>query len=81
MQLAELRALKPQIMEIAAKYGVSNIRVFGSVARGDADADSDVDLMIDTAEKTSLFDIIDFKQGVADLLHTEVDVVQIEAVF
>lgn len=80
MNLSELRAFKPQIMEIAAKYGVSNIRVFGSVARGDADADSDVDLMINMESEKSLFDLIAFKQTLEGLLHTDVDVVEIEAV-
>ena len=46
MNLAELRAKKPEIMEIASRYGVSEIKVFGSVARGDEDENSDVDLLI-----------------------------------
>lgn len=80
MHLAELRALKPQILTIAEKYGVSNIRAFGSVARGDADETSDVDLLIDMASGKSLFDLVEFKQHMEDLLHSGVDVVEIEAV-
>jgi predicted nucleotidyltransferase len=41
-----LRNLRPQIMEIAAQHGASNVRVFGSVSRGEADATSDVDFLV-----------------------------------
>jgi predicted nucleotidyltransferase len=44
--LEELRSkYKPQILALAEKHGAENIRVFGSVARGDADERSDVDLL------------------------------------
>ncbi|SRR6266540_6013924 len=44
--LEELRARRDEILEIATRHGASNIRVFGSVARGDRDA-RDVDLLVD----------------------------------
>ncbi len=80
MHLQQLRAFKPQILAIAERYGVSNIRVFGSVARDEADETSDVDLMIDMAPGKSLFDLVEFKHKLHMLLDREVDVVQIEAV-
>lgn len=46
MNLEELRAYKPQILTIAKQYGVSDIRVFGSVAHDDANENNDIDLMI-----------------------------------
>lgn len=74
--LEELRAkYKPQILELAKKYGVTDIRVFGSVARGDAREDSDVDFLIKRLPKTDLMDIGGFYSGVEDLLHTKIDVV------
>jgi len=73
MNLEELRTFKPQIMQIAAQYGVSDIRVFGSVARGDADANSDVDLMIDRFQG-SLLRFMTFKNQLEDLLGSKVDV-------
>ena len=45
--LAELRAHKAQILDLASRHGVSNIRVIGPVARGDAAAGSSVDLLVD----------------------------------
>lgn len=47
MNLEELRSYKEELLKIAAQYGASNIEVFGSVARGDATEDSDVDLLMD----------------------------------
>ncbi len=79
MKLAELRQKKPEIIKIANHYGVSDIMVFGSVARGDADENSDVDLLIEL-HKGSLFDLIGFKIDVENLLHKKVDVAQISAV-
>lgn len=47
MTLAELRRKRDQILEIAHRYGVDDVRVFGSVVRGEAGPDSDIDLLID----------------------------------
>ena len=46
MDLNTIAKLKPQILEICAHHGVESIRVFGSVARGDARPDSDLDLLV-----------------------------------
>ena len=64
MNLATLRSMKPQILAIAAEHGVGNIRVFGSVARGDADETSDVDFLV-TVEKPMGWDFysIEYKYG------------------
>jgi len=48
---------KEQILALAAKYGASNVRVFGSVAAGSADAESDVDFLVDLEPGRSLFDL------------------------
>lgn len=42
-----LKAKREEILRIAAKHGAHNVRIFGSVARGEADADSDVDILVD----------------------------------
>ena len=66
--LAEIRASKNALAEIGRRYGVSNIRVFGSVARGDADDRSDLDLLIDVAPGHGYFDMAAFALDVEDLL-------------
>ena len=51
--LEVLRAKQFEIQSIAAKHGAGNVRVFGSVARGDARENSDVDLLIDIVGPTT----------------------------
>ena len=51
--LEVLRAREQEIRAIAARHGAGNLRVFGSIARGDARPDSDVDLLIDIVGPTS----------------------------
>lgn len=53
-----LRAQRDEILRLAAGRGVSNIRVFGSVARGDATPDSDIDLLVDFEVRQSGLDLI-----------------------
>lgn len=64
-----------QIMTIAARYGASNLRLFGSVARGEQTQDSDVDLLINMAKGRSLLDHVALMQDLQDLLNCRVDVV------
>jgi uncharacterized protein len=54
VDLPHLRARRDAILRLAAAYGASNVRVFGSVARGEVRADSDVDLVVDMAPERSL---------------------------
>jgi predicted nucleotidyltransferase len=71
--LAELRGRRDEILKIASRYGVFNIRVFGSVARGDATDSSDVDLLVDIEDGRSLFDLGAFYMDLRDLLGYEID--------
>ncbi len=64
-----------EILELADRHGVINVRVFGSVARGEATADSDLDLLVNMAPGRSLFDLVAFSQAVEDQLGHAVDVV------
>lgn len=72
--LAQLRAEKAAIISIAAQQGASNIRVFGSVARGEATEKSDIDLLVDLEPERSLLDHIGLMQDLEDLLGRSVDV-------
>ena len=73
--LDELRQHRDEIYEIAARYGVSNVRVFGSVARGEADDSSDLDLLIDVERGHGFFDMSAFAIGVEELLRVFTQVV------
>jgi len=72
--LAELRARRDEILEIASRHGVFNIRIFGSVVRGDATDSSDVDLLVDVENGRSLFDLGAFDMDLQGLLGYELDV-------
>jgi predicted nucleotidyltransferase len=72
--LAELRARRGEILELAARHGVFDIRVYGSVARGDAKPGSDVDFLVDIERGRSLFDLGAFYADLRDLLGCEIDV-------
>ncbi len=73
--MQELRARRADIITLAERYGASNVRVFGSVARGEASPDSDIDLIVTARDGTSLFDIVGLWQDLQDLLDCEVSLI------
>ncbi len=76
MSLEELlQAKREDILRTANKYGAFNVRVFGSVARGEADEKSDIDLLVDMEPGRSLFDLGGLLTDLEDLLGCNVDVV------
>lgn len=68
------------ILRIASEHGAQRVRVFGSVARGEARPDSDLDLLVDMSAGHGLLDIIAIKQDLEDLLGRKVDVLTEAAV-
>jgi hypothetical protein len=70
--LATLRALLP---ELRAAYGVTAIGLFGSAARGEAEPESDIDVLVDLAGPLSYFDLATLEERVAAALGASVDVV------
>ncbi len=76
MTLLEIRTTKrEEILRLAAKRGAGNLRVFGSVARGDNDAASDIDFLVDLEPGRSLLDLARLQRDLAELLAASVDVV------
>jgi len=65
---------RARIRQIALAHRVSDIRVFGSVARGDDDAGSDLDLLVDPTPETTLLDIGAIRFELKQLLGIEIDV-------
>jgi hypothetical protein len=76
--LSDIQQKRVQILKLAEKYGADNIRVFGSVVRGTAGPDSDLDLLVRFSEKCSLIDHIALMQDLEDMLHIKVDVIDEE---
>lgn len=70
-----LNEKRPQILDIAARYGARNVRVFGSVARGQADELSDIDFLVEMEAGRSLFDLGGLQVELQSALGRPVDVV------
>ncbi|MCL6643002.1 MAG: nucleotidyltransferase family protein [Candidatus Bipolaricaulota bacterium] len=76
MTLKELlQAKREEILRVCAKYGARNVRVFGSVARGEADERSDIDLIVEFEPGRSLLDHAGLWLELQELLGCKVDVV------
>jgi uncharacterized protein len=71
----QLRSRREEILRVAARYGARNMRVFGSVARGEAGPDSDLDFLVDMEPGRSLFDLGGLLMDLQNLLGRRVDVV------
>ncbi len=66
---------REDVLALAAKYGASNVRIFGSVARGTADGDSDIDFLVDMEKGRSLLDLGGLLMDLQRLLGRDVDVI------
>lgn len=75
MGIEELRARREEILRVAAHRGARQVRVFGSVARGEADEKSDVDFLVDMEQGRSLLDLGGLLMDLQELLGRRVDVV------
>ncbi|MGH3887066.1 MAG: nucleotidyltransferase family protein [Pseudonocardiaceae bacterium] len=73
--LGELRMRREAILQLARRHGAREVRVFGSVARGDAGEGSDVDFLVEMEAGRSLFDLGGLLMDLQDLLGGSVDVV------
>ena len=69
-----LNAYRERVLEIARAHGASNVRVFGSAARGTDREDSDIDLLVDVDERVTLFTLADLEEALRLLLGVQVDV-------
>lgn len=72
---ALVRGKRREIMDLARLHGARRIRVFGSVARGEATPDSDIDFLVDMEPGRSLFDMGGLLMDLQELLGCRVDVV------
>ena len=70
-----MRAQRVEIKHLCAKAGVSNVRVFGSVARGQEATLSDIDLLVDLNDDTGLFALVALRGELEGLLDAGVDLV------
>jgi predicted nucleotidyltransferase/DNA-binding XRE family transcriptional regulator len=71
---AKLRRRRRALLDAAQKRGVSKLRVFGSLARGEAGPESDIDLLVDLKPGRTLVDLAGFRREAAEILDINVDV-------
>lgn len=71
-----LEAAGPVLKVLAAEHGYRRLAVFGSVARGAAGEDSDIDLIVEAPEATSTFGFLRFRQLIAQVLGREIDLIE-----
>lgn len=73
--LDKLRSHRDELAAIAEKYGAYNMHVFGSVARGEASNESDVDMMVSAKPGTSIFDLVGLWLDLQDFLGCDVSLI------
>lgn len=76
MNLESLRRQREKILQIASKYGASNLQIFGSVARQENTSESDIDFLVELDSQRTLIDQIALIQDLQELLGCPVDVVE-----
>jgi len=69
-----LKTKREEILNMAARYGAHNVRIFGSVARGEADSSSDIDFLVTFTPGTSLFQHATLQLELEKLLGCKVDI-------
>lgn len=75
LTLEQLRNKREALIALADRHKAENVRVFGSVARGEANENSDVDLLVHFRQGASLFDLIHLIEDTSALIDTKVDIV------
>ncbi len=70
--------IQQAVEQAAAEYPIKRVELFGSYANGTADADSDVDLLVEFSDNpTSLIHICGLRETLSELLHLDVDIVKL----
>lgn len=75
MNLQQLKQYRSNIIKLAEQYHSTNIKVFGSVAKGENTENSDIDFLIDPTPEQDLFDVIRLRRALQELLKCDVDIV------
>lgn len=73
--MVEVKLKRQQIFDLASRHKIKNVKVFGSVARGEEGPNSDIDFLVDCAEDCSLFDLIALKDDLQQILNRKIDLV------
>jgi len=80
MDRDRIEEIKDTLIKVLKKYGVKRAALFGSIARGEATKDSDIDLLIEFEERKSLLDLVGLKLELQELLGREVDIITYKSI-
>jgi len=75
MGIDPVQGKRDEILRVARRHGAGRVRIFGSIARGKAMPDSDIDILVEMERGRSLFDLIALAEELEQLLGRRVDVV------
>lgn len=70
-----------KVIDVARAHGVTYLALFGSVARGEEDGDSDVDIAVRFGRRVSLFDLVDLQLSLQQILSRSVDLIPVDDVY
>lgn len=76
-----LRQQRSEILKLASQHGARNVRIFGSAARGEAEADSDIDFLVELEPDRTLFDLGALLMDLQDLLGRKIDIVTDDSIY
>ncbi len=76
---AQIKSKREEILSVANLHGALNLKIFGSVVRGEANGTSDIDFLVAFEDDRSLFDVIGLKQDLEEMLERSVDIVTDES--
>ena len=74
-EFQKIKQKKKEILDVARQHGIVNIRIFGSVARGEENLQSDIDLLVDLEKGRTLFDLGGALVKLQNILGRKVDIV------
>ncbi len=77
----EITARREEILRIAERHGARNVRLFGSVLRGEERSDSDVDFLVEMSPNRTAFDRLEIKFELEDMLGRKVDVLSDRSIY
>jgi len=75
-----IEEIKGRIIPVLRKHNIKRAGIFGSTATGKRSSDSDVDILVELSENTSLLDFVSIKLELEDILQTPVDLVEYQAI-
>ena len=75
-----IEEIKEKIVPVLIRHRIKRAGIFGSVAKGDATDQSDIDILVELGDKISLLEFVGIKYELEDLLGKEVDLVEYQAI-